>query len=139
MDPNAQAHLAELISTARIGPPSGILDSDEWKPRTLGGFSSALVALRAVGAVAAEEAEEWTNRMLVALGEEPLAPQPPGTIRFINLGKKQPPRPPDPPPESVFVGLVPVDQPDRPLNYGGRLQILGVELYSDAVTINWRL
>jgi hypothetical protein len=78
--------------------------------------------------------------MLVALGEEPLTPPPPGTSRIINMvGNKQPPRQPDPPPESHFRGLVPVDQPDRPLDYGGRLQILGVELYSDAVTVHWRL
>jgi hypothetical protein len=52
---------------------------------------------------------------------------------------KRSPRQPDPPPESHFRGLVPVDQPDRPLDYGDRLQILGVELYSEAVTVNWRL
>jgi hypothetical protein len=35
--------------------------------------------------------------------------------------------------------LVPVNQPDRPLDYGGRIQILGVEIYSDTVSVNWRL
>jgi hypothetical protein len=140
VEPNAQGHLAELISFARIGPPPGILDADEWTPRTFGGFSSALAALKAVGAIAPGEAEDWTNRMLVALGEGPLAPLPPGTSRIVAVaGRKRPPRQPDPPPESHFLGLVPVEQPDRPLDYGGRLQILGVELYSDTVTVNWRL
>jgi hypothetical protein len=140
VDANAQTHLAELISFARIGPPSGILDADEWRPRTFGDFSSAVAAFKAVGAITPDEAQEWTNRMLVALGEEPLTPAPPGTIRLVNVaGKKQPPRKADPPPESHFLALVPVDQPDRPLDYGGRLQILGVELYGDAVTVNWRL
>jgi hypothetical protein len=35
--------------------------------------------------------------------------------------------------------LVAVSEPDRPLDYGGRIQILGVELYSDSATVNWRL
>ncbi|HUE08908.1 MAG TPA: hypothetical protein VMP41_15875 [Acidimicrobiales bacterium] len=35
--------------------------------------------------------------------------------------------------------MVPVEEPDRPLAYGGRIQILGVELYSDKVSVNWRL
>jgi hypothetical protein len=140
MGQSAQAHLAELISFARIGPPS-TLDADEWKPRTFTGFTSALAAFRAVGAVAPEEAQEWTNRFLVALGEEPPEPLPPGVsgARMMSLGKHRTPRPPDPPPASIFRGLMPVREPDRPLDYGGRLQVLGVELYSDAVTINWRL
>jgi hypothetical protein len=140
MDQNAQAHLAELVAFARAGPHAG--DRDEWKSRTFSGFSSALAALRAVGTVSPEEAEDWTNRMLVALGEEALEPLEPipgvSRSRLINFGEKSPPRPPDPPPASKFLGLVPVDEPDRPLDYGGRVQILGVELYSDKVTVNWR-
>ena len=34
---------------------------------------------------------------------------------------------------------MPVEEPDRPLGYGGRIQILGVELYSDKIAVNWRL
>jgi hypothetical protein len=143
MDPNAQAHLAELISFAREGPRT-FTDSDEWRLRSFGGFNSALGAFQAVGLVSPEEVRDWTNRMLVALGEEPLAPFPPGVsgARLISIGGKRPPRPPrppDPPPASVFLGLVPVHEPDRPLEYGGRVQILGVELYSDKVFVNWRL
>ena len=106
-------------------------------------FNAALAALRGVGAVSAEEAPEWTNRMLVALGEEPLKPLPsvPGLnrARMISFGGKRPPRAPDPPPESKFIALLPVIEPDRPLAYGGRVQILGVELYSDKIAVNWRL
>jgi hypothetical protein len=143
MDPNAQAHLAELISYAREGPRAEA-DADEWRSRTFVGFNSALGAFQAVGLVSPEEVREWTNRMLVALGEEPLQPLPPGTsgALLISIGGKRPPRPlrpPDPPPASVFLGLVPVNEPDRPLDYGGRVQILGVELYSDKVSVNWRL
>jgi hypothetical protein len=140
MDPNAQAHLAELISYAREGAGPDA-DADEWRSRSFGGFNSAIGAFQAVGLVTQEEARDWTNRMLVALGEKPLDPLPPGTsgARLIWLGGKRPPRPPDPPPASVFLGLVPVNEPDRPLEYGGRVQILGVELYSDKVSVNWRL
>jgi hypothetical protein len=140
MDPNAQAHLAELISYAREGPRAES-DADEWRSRSFGGFNSALGAFGAVGLVSPEEVRDWTNRMLVAIGEKPLQPLPPGTsgARLIWVGGKRPPRPPDPPPASVFLGLVPVNEPDRPLDYGGRVQILGVELYSDKVSVNWRL
>jgi hypothetical protein len=142
MDPFAQAHLSELLSAARLGPPALAHDADEYKPRTLMCFNAALAALKGVGAISDEEMSEWTNRMLVALGEQPLEPIPPGTARLINFSGKRrerPPRPPDPAPVSRFLSLVPVDEPDRPLAYGGRIQILGVELYSDKLSVNWRL
>lgn len=141
MDPFAQAHLSELLASARIGPPTPSSDPVEYKTRTLATFHAALAALKGVGAVSEQEMAEWTNRMLVALGEEPLQPLPPGTARLISFGGKpaRPQRAPDPPPDSRFLGLVPADEPDRPLDYGGRIQILGVELYSDKVSVNWRL
>jgi hypothetical protein len=140
VDSNAQAHLAGLISFARVGL-LGSADDDDWRRRAFSGFSSALAALRAVGAVADEESSDWTNRMLVAVGLEPVEPMPSGIsgARVINLSGKQRQRPPGPPPASVFLGLVPANDPDRPLDYGGRLQILGLELYSDKLTVNWRL
>lgn len=141
MEQNAQAHLAELVSLARGGPHAE--DPDAWKSGTFGGFRSAVAALRAVAAVTPEEEEDWTNRMMVALGEEPLGPLEsiPGVsrIRLVSFGQNVPPRPPSPPPASRFLALVPANEPDRPLDYGGRVQILGVELYSDKVTVNWRL
>jgi hypothetical protein len=142
MDPFAQAHLSELLAAARMGPPVPHVDPEEQRGRTLMTFHAALAALTGVGAVSDEEMADWTNRMLVALGEEPLEPLPPGTVRLINFGGKgaqRLARPPDPPAESRFLGLIPVDQPDRPLADGGRIQILGVELYSDKVSVNWRL
>ena len=144
MDPFAQAHLSELLSDARMGPPVPPADPDQQKARTLMTFNAALAALKGVGAISDEEMAEWTNRMLVALGEEPLEPLPPGmgTTRWISFGGKgatSAVRPPDPPPESRFVALVPADEADRPLAYGGRIQILGVELYSDKFSVNWRL
>lgn len=142
MDPFAQAHLSELLSAARMGPPVPPDDPAEQKSRTLMMFNAALAALKGVGAISDEEMADWTNRMLVVLGEDPLEPLPPGTMRLISFrgkGAQRPERPPDPPPASRFLGLVPADAPDRPLEYGGRIQVLGVELYSDKVSVNWRL
>jgi hypothetical protein len=142
MDPFAQAHLSELLAAARIGPPIPLVDPEEQKAQTLMTFNAALAALKGVGAISEEDMADWTNRMLVALGEQPLEPSPPGTARLIAFGgtrAQRPQRPPDPPPASRFLGLIAVDEPDRPLAYGGRIQILGVELYSDKVSVNWRL
>ena len=144
MDPFAQAHLSELLAAARLEPPDPSVDPDEQKGRTLMTFNAALAALKGVGAISDEEMAEWLNRMLIVVGEKPLEPLPKGVgrTRIINFGGKRtqrPHRPPDPPPVSRFLGLVPVEVPDRPLEYGGRIQILGVELYSDKVSVNWRL
>jgi len=143
MDPFAQAHLSELLSAARLGPPVPTIDPAEHKATTLVTFNAALAALKGVGAISDEDMADWTNRMLVALGEEPLEPLPEiagvKRVRLINFGGKRPPRRPDPPPLSRFIALVPVNEPDRLLEYGGRVQILGVELYSDKVAVNWRL
>jgi len=143
MDPFAQAHLSELLATARMGPQRPWIDADEQTRWTWTSFHAALAALKGVGAVSGEEMADWANRMLVALGEEPLEPLPPGAgVRIINFGGRRaerPERPPDPPPPSRFLGLVPANEPDRPLGYGGRIQILGVELYSDKASVNWRL
>jgi len=46
---------------------------------------------------------------------------------------------PQPLPVSRFLDVLPVDHPDRPLPYGGRVQILGVERYEARVGVNWRL
>lgn len=143
MDPFAEAHLSELLAGARIGTPVPAVDPDEQKARTLVTFHAALSALKGVGAINDEEMTDWTNRMLVVVGEKPLEPLPPGSgawiMNFRGKGSHHLSRPADPPPASKFLGLVPAKEPDRPLSYGGRIQILGVELYSDKVSVNWRL
>jgi hypothetical protein len=143
MDPFAQAHLSELLAAARIEPPVSSVDLDERKTMTLVTFNAALAAFKGVGAISEEEMAEWLNRMLVVVGKGPLEPLPKGAgVRVINFGGKSTQRhqrPPDPPSLSRFLRLVPVEEPDRPLEYGGRIQILGVELYSDKVSVNWRL
>ncbi len=42
-------------------------------------------------------------------------------------------------PVSRLQDVLPVDQPDRALPYGGRVQILSVERYDARVGVNWRL
>jgi hypothetical protein len=37
------------------------------------------------------------------------------------------------------LALIPVSEPDRPLPFGGRVQILGIERYDTKVTVAWRL
>ena len=144
MDPFAQAHLSELLSAARQGPPVPGVAPAEYKRTTFIAFNAALNALKGVGAISDEETVEWSDRMLVALGGQPREPEPtvPGVVRarLISFGDEdRPRRPPDPPPLSRFLALVPANQPDRPLDYGGRAQILGIELYTHKVTVNWRL
>ena len=38
-----------------------------------------------------------------------------------------------------FLRMIPVDNPDQPLPFGGRIQILGVELYDICVGVAYRL
>jgi hypothetical protein len=142
MDPFAQAHLSELLAAARMEPLVPPLDPDEHRARTMIAYNAALEALKGVGAISQDEMTDWTNRMLVVLGQEPLEPMSRSRARIVNFGAKpaqRAQRPPDPPPESRFICLVPANEPDRPLEYGGRIQILGVELYTHSVTVNWRL
>jgi len=46
-----------------------------------------------------------------------------------------------PPPHPIgrFLGVLAVEGPDRPLPFGGRVQVLSVERYDSRVTVTWRL
>ncbi len=107
----------------------------------LAGFGGAIEALRAADAMDADEAHDWKGRMHVALGLAPLEPSPPGVngarAVFIGDGERPPPTPAAP--TARFLGLLPVPDADRPIPYGGRLQILGVERYDTAVAVAWRM
>jgi hypothetical protein len=106
----------------------------------LAGFGGAIEALRAADAIDADEVHDWNSRMHVALGLAPLEPSPPGFkgARAVFIGEGEPPAPPPDPPVAQFLGLLPVSDADRPIPYGGRLQILGVERYDTAVSVAWR-
>jgi hypothetical protein len=107
----------------------------------LAGFGGALEALRAADAIDADEVNDWTNRMLVALGMEALDPPPPGFQggRAVYIGEGERPSPPPAPPVARFVELIPVAAADRAVPHGGRLQILGIERYDSKVAVAWRM
>ena len=134
MNQDAQRYLAEQLSSARVPPPKE--DTEDWQDRTFSRFSAALEALRAVNTISDEESHDWSNRMLVALGHEPLAPLPQRFAgpRRVSFQTEEPP-----PPVPRFLGLIPVTEPDRPLPSGGRLQILGIERYETKVVVVWRV
>ncbi|MEY2453777.1 MAG: hypothetical protein QOD92_3351 [Acidimicrobiaceae bacterium] len=72
---DAQRYLAGQVAMARaqLARPA---DAEEHKRATLQSFSAGLRALQATNAITTEEQDDWTNRMLVALGEEPMEPLP---------------------------------------------------------------
>src|SRR5665213_1587179 len=45
----------------------------------------------------------------------------------------------EPLPEARFLGVLKVEGADRPLPYGGRVQMLSVERYDTRVSVTWRL
>jgi hypothetical protein len=79
--------------------------------------------------------------MLVALGQEALEPQSPGSsaVRFISFRDHADAPADSPPPDIRFLGLIPAQDPDRPIAFGGRAQILGVERYDLKVAVAWRI
>jgi hypothetical protein len=135
----AQRYLAERLSNARSRLEG--IELIEWRRQMLPGFGGALEALRAADILTSEEVSDWTNRMLVALGLEPLEPSPPGSQRgrAISIGEGEPPLRPTAPPLSRFLELIPVKDADQPVPFGGRVQILGIERYDSRVAVAWRL
>ena len=107
----------------------------------LAGFGGATEALRAAEVMDPDEVHDWTGRMHVALGLEPLDPAPEGFrgARAVYIGDGEPPAPPPTPPVARFVELIPVRGADREIPYGGRLQILGIERYDSMVAVAWRM
>jgi hypothetical protein len=142
MNQAVQRYFAGRLSVARAGPPTfGVL---EWRQQMLAGYGGAIEAFRATEVLTAEEASDWIHRMDAVLGLEPpselLPPRSVGA-RTSSVGEGEPPlpEPTQSVPVSRFVGLVPVQAPDRPLPYGGRVQILAVERYDSRGAVVWRL
>jgi hypothetical protein len=138
MNPEAQAYLAQTLMGIRQEFSSGREWTAEDSQRAFATFSSALQAFKVVGAVDQDEVHDWTNRMLIALGEEPLDPLEPGQMRMIRFGHEaQPVHVPRPIPE--FVRLIPATSDATATRFGGRFQVLGVEMYDTQFAVAWRL
>jgi hypothetical protein len=138
MNPEAQAFLAQLLAAARRRPPSGRERTKEDAERAFVTFTATLQAFKVVGAVDQDETHEWTNRMLVALGEDPLEPAGPGEIRLIRFGDDSGSVDvPEPTPE--FIRLLPASSEATASRFGGRFQVLGIEMYDSQFAVVWRL
>jgi hypothetical protein len=128
MKPEAQRYLIMLLDEARAGPPQPDAP-DDWASQHFHWFSASLATLQSVGMMSPDEAREWTNRMQVAL--EPVEPQ-----RLTAFG---PTKHDPPPPLARFLRLVPAPDADFDIGFGGRIQVLGIELYDTKVAVNWRI
>jgi hypothetical protein len=139
MNQGAQRYLVQRLMVARDRPST--IEVVSWRQQMLAGFGGAIEALRAAEAMDADEAHDWNNRMLVALGLEPLDPLPPGSrvLRTVFIGEGEPPPRPPAVPVARFLELIPVADADREVPFGGRLQILGIERYDTKVAIAWRM
>ena len=142
MNQGAQRYLAERLSTARSRPEG--VEILAWRQQMLAGYGGAMEALVAAGAMSSEEVSDWTNRIYVVLGLEPLQPfepSPPGSQRgrAVYIGEGEPPPRPPAPPLGRFLELIPVKDADQPVPFGGRVQILGIERYDSKVAVAWRL
>jgi hypothetical protein len=142
MNPDAQIYLADQLALIRDGLPMRDERTPEEKRRAFSVFTSALQALKAVGAVEDSEIHDWSNRCLVALGEDPLEPivSRPGraVMRFVSFRDGPPPEV-VPPPLPEFIRLVPASTPAQATRHGGRFQVLGVEIYDTELAVAWRL
>jgi hypothetical protein len=145
MDPRAQNHLIDRLEGARrMTELGGAFHTGDARRSTFASYGGALEAFRAMGAISDDERQDWTNRMLVALGLEPLEPLPPAGPNMVVA-------------RSVFVGapgeVPPVVEPPQPAGSlvraivvpgaswefaDGRFQILSVEVYEHAVSVTWR-
>lgn len=138
MNQGAQRYLAERLAIARSRPAE--IEVLAWRQQMLAGFGGAMEALRAAEMMSSAEFSDWSNRMHIALGLEPLEPLPPGVSgRAVFIGEGERPTPPAPPPSARFLGLIPAKDADRPIPHGGRVQILGIERYDSKVAVAWRL
>ena len=142
MNEGAQRYLAQRLSAARERPAG--TDVLSWRQQVLGGFGGALEALRWAEVITARGAGRLANRVHVAVGLAPLDPLPPrSTIgnsgsaggRAIYIGEGEPPPRPVPPPIARFLGLIPVEEADRAIPFGGRVQIIGIERYDTKVVV----
>ena len=93
--------------------------------------------------LSADEADEWTNRLLGVLGkgvpEVPSEMRGRATAKLIDLSGTASPSELSKPEIAQLLRLVSVPGADTATAFGGHIQVLGVELYDTRVTVTWRL
>ena len=140
MDQRAQSFLAGKLDAARARD-GWTEDGDEnVVGNILRSFQAAVEAFRSIGLVSPDEEHDWYNRMLAAVGREPLPPlRGPGHARIVNLaGSGQAPRH-EPAPPAEFKRQIAIASAVKDVPYGGRLQVLSVELYDSQLAVSWRI
>lgn len=125
MNPQAQYHLATRLQQLRrapFRPGAAALTS-----ALMAQYAGALEAFMVLGAVSAEELAEWMDR-----GKEALEGSRQGVAEAPHLAslKAEPVGP-------QFVRLLPAPEAESDF-FGGRLRILGLEIYDVQVVVLWR-
>jgi hypothetical protein len=118
-----------------------VRDDYEAKQKQLNHFSGALAAFRYTGDLTQEEQNAWHRKMMVALGYELPDLPPPGrnVAQVVYVGDPEK-RPKSPPAESAPLFVRSHPGPDQEFEvYGGRLQIVAIEVYDTAVAVRWRV
>jgi len=139
MDSGTQRHLAELLSEARGGPL--VHDWNSWIVETYQQFAAALNALLAARTISVAEASDYQNRMLLALGRDPVGTLPEGSQRipYLWVGTNEPIELPRQDAPAQLVRIIETTGSVLECSYGGRLQVLKVELFDTQSIVHWRI
>jgi hypothetical protein len=138
--PEAQRYLAQQLAHMREARSLGL--EDDRARSAITHFASALNALRAAGVVSDEEFSDWMGRAVEAAGG-PSAIVGRASITLESgevVGQVGPRRGALPPPEELptFLRLVPAPNEEYDF-FGGRLRIVGVEVYDTEMAVHWRM
>ena len=131
MTPKAQRYLARLLADMRR---SGTAEAPrDVRNTALAHFGTGVRALRAAGVISDDEHSDWMARAREATGWDT-----PRGIPVASAGSSAFPPPVADPDLPRFARLVPA--PNREYDFfGGRLRILGVELYDTEMAVQWRM
>ena len=146
MNQGAQRYLAQRLSTARERPAGTDVvsgDSRCWEVSVAHlkhshGRRSSQPRSKPTGLIGCLSPLGWLQSIRFPRRHSPRSPAPVGA-ELSTLVKANLHRRPAPPPMARFLGLIPVEQSDQALPFGGRVQILGIERYDIKVVVVWRI